>query len=250
MATLAQILALLPDNTTGDISAQDVRDAVTALWHRTDGTASIEGLQFDITATPPAVYTPGHLHYNTVARTLDLMTGIEGNTLQLGQEQYLDAFNITGTLIPNGSPVRITGGQDEFPIIGLDNALGTVVGVATVDIPSGEVGRVTTYGLVHNLDTQDFPDGVEVFATAFGTLTTSESSSRVGFVTHSDPTEGVLFVLPDRRTIGSGLTSERPVVADMGVNLLPGFKYFDTDLGYPIFWNGLSAWVDATGVVV
>ncbi len=36
MATLAEILALLPDNTTGDISAADMRTAVTGIWEQTD----------------------------------------------------------------------------------------------------------------------------------------------------------------------------------------------------------------------
>lgn len=40
MATLAEILALLADNTTGDISAGDVRAAVTALWPSSGTTAS------------------------------------------------------------------------------------------------------------------------------------------------------------------------------------------------------------------
>jgi predicted RecA/RadA family phage recombinase len=248
MATLAQILALLPDNTTGDIGADDVRAAVTALWHRTDGTDPIEGLVFDVTATPPATYQAGRLYYNQVARTLDFMTGIEGNTLQIGQEQYFDGLNSGGTLIPNGSPLRIIGGQDEVPIIALDNALGLLVGVATQDIPGGEVGRVTTYGLVHDLDTSAFVDGDEVYSTSAGGLTTAESSSRIGFVTDADPTVGVLFALPDRRVAGGGTTDQRPLIIDAGVNVIPGFKYFDTDLGIPIFWDGVSTWVDATGV--
>lgn len=40
-----------------------------------------------------------------------------------------------------------------------------------------------------------------------------------------------------------GTTSERPI----GIKI--GFKYFDTTLGKPIFWNG-SSWVDALGGVI
>lgn len=34
MLTLDELLALLPDNSSGEISAQDLRDTVTALWHK------------------------------------------------------------------------------------------------------------------------------------------------------------------------------------------------------------------------
>jgi len=43
--------------------------------------------------------------------------------------------------------------------------------------------------------------------------------------------------------IVSGTTANRPSVSKIG------YQYFDTDLGYAIWWNG-SDWVDATGTVV
>lgn len=41
-------------------------------------------------------------------------------------------------------------------------------------------------------------------------------------------------------TGATGATAARPSSPE------PGQQYFDTTLGYPIWWNG-SAWVDATG---
>lgn len=43
---------------------------------------------------------------------------------------------------------------------------------------------------------------------------------------------------------GSGVTSDRPVD---GIEV--GDEYFDTTLGYKIWWNGTN-WVDATGSTV
>src|SRR3546814_16943416 len=84
MATLAEILALLPDNNAGEIDAADVRAAVTALWGRTDGTDPIEGLAFDIAALPvtPAV---GVLDWNSEDNTLDLHTS-PTSSIQVGFE--------------------------------------------------------------------------------------------------------------------------------------------------------------------
>lgn len=45
MATLEEILALLPDNTTGDISAADVRFAVTELWAEANDPNIIRGVK-------------------------------------------------------------------------------------------------------------------------------------------------------------------------------------------------------------
>ena len=41
----------------------------------------------------------------------------------------------------------------------------------------------------------------------------------------------------------SGNSASRPVTTQVG------FQYFDTDLGYPIYWNG-SSYVDSTGGTV
>ena len=46
----------------------------------------------------------------------------------------------------------------------------------------------------------------------------------------------------------SGATADRPVTS-AEVPLPIGLFYFDTTLGYPIYWDG-TQWVDAAGTVV
>jgi len=46
----------------------------------------------------------------------------------------------------------------------------------------------------------------------------------------------------------SGVTANRPI-ENIQVPLAIGQLYFDTTLGYPIWWDGAD-WVDATGTVV
>jgi hypothetical protein len=242
--TLAQIQALLADNTTGDISAADVRDVSTALYERTDGTNAVEAIQFD-TVTPdvPGAHTPGHVHWNTTEGTLELMTGTPDVTLQLGHEQYIEVRNTTGATILNGRPVRITGGQADFPLAGLDVGQGQIVGVMTHDLTNNSNGKATTSGLVRDVDTSAFTDGAQVYASSTGTLTTTLTSSRVGYIVNAHPTNGTIQVLPDRRTMGSGTTAQRPTT------VLTGFTYFDSTLGIPVFWNG-TVWKNASGATV
>src|SRR3546814_16110252 len=82
--TLAQILALFPDNSTGAIDASDVRDALTAIFERTDGTNPIPALLFDTAGVSTGI--PGHLHWNGTENTLGSGVSATG-ALQVGDEQ-------------------------------------------------------------------------------------------------------------------------------------------------------------------
>jgi hypothetical protein len=238
MATLAEVLALLPDNLTGQISAADVRAAVTALWERTDGSEPIEGLFFDTTPVAP-VQTGGRLYWDTETNGLRMDVSPSGS-LQLGYEMWLDARNTTGSTILDGTPVRIIAGGGNQAFISPDNGQGGIVGMATQDILHNGDGRVTTFGVVHDLNTAAFVDGALLFATAAGALTTSITSSFVGIVLNSHTTDGTVLVSPDSRTSAAGTTAARPTTVTLG------FMYFDTTLNKPVWWNGTS-WRDATG---
>lgn len=240
--TLAQMLALLPDNTTGLIDAVDVRDVITALFERTDGTNAVDGMLFDTSPVIPA-HTEGHLHWNASEGMLEIMSGTAGVTLQLGHEQWIEARNTTGATIANGRPVRLLGASGQRALVGPDIGQGRMIGVATHDIANNANGKITSFGLVRDINTSAFADGDIVYSTSTGTLTTSLTSSFIGNVLIAHATQGVLFVHTDRRTTSSGTTAERPTT------VIPGFTYYDSTLGIPIFWTG-TQWRNASGGVV
>ena len=239
--TLAQILALLPDNTTGLIDAVNVRDVVQALFERTDGTNPIPALQFDTTATQ-VVQAAGHVHWNPTENTLEADVSANG-ALQIGYEQWLNGRNTTGSTIFDGTPVRIVTGGGQSIFIAPDTGVGLIVGVATEDIPNNSTGRVTTFGTLHDLNTAAFADGTALFCSSAGALTSSLTSSFVGVVTASHAVSGTIHASPDRRVVGNGTTAQRPTAR------VVGFVYMDSTLGIPVFWNG-AAWVNASGAVV
>src|SRR3546814_20410183 len=107
MATLAEILALLPDNASGEIDAADVRAAVTALWHRTDGTDPIEGLLFD-TANPLLGNEQGRVHWNTDAGTLDADQSLT-SPIPVGYAPPTNVRNNPGPPTLNRRALRPTG---------------------------------------------------------------------------------------------------------------------------------------------
>jgi hypothetical protein len=241
MATLDEILDLLPDNATGLIDAADVRAAVTALWHRTDGTEPIEGLYLDPTATELA-QTAGRLHWNAEDETLEVDTS-PTSALQVGFESRINVRNNSGATIVNGRPVRITGNVGNLPTVALDDGQGMIRGLTTEDIPNNTNGHITVFGLVRDIDTSGFAAGSTVYSSAAGALTTAVSASVAGIVLDSHVSMGALLVRPFRTLGAAGTTAQRPGVRPIG------FSYFDTTLGRNIWWRG-AAWVDGAGTVV
>lgn len=241
MATLQEILDLLPDNDTGQIDAADVRAAVTALWHRTDGTDPIEGLLLDTTAPDP-IQAAGHLHWNPQEGTLDIDTS-PTSSIQVGYELRINVRNNSGATILNGRAVRITGNVGNQPTVGLDDGQGNIRALATEDIPNNANGNVTVFGLVRDLDTSAFAAGSTVYSNATGVLTTTATASSAGIVLDSHVSQGAVLVRPFRTLGASGTTAQRPTIRPIG------FAFFDTTLGRAVWWRG-AAWVDGAGTVV
>lgn len=241
--TMSQMLALLPDNNTGQISPADMRDIVTALQERLEGTNALQALQFD--TTPDAsVHMPGRIYWDAENNTLAIDTATTGASLSVGFEQWIRARNTTGSTILNGRPVYISGGLGNTPLISPSLGAGRAVGLATEDIANNTTGRVTTFGLVHDLNTSAFSDGNDVYVASTGLLSTSPSPSFVGVVLNAHPTQGIVFVRPQSFDHPDGTTAARPTTAS------PGYMYFDTTLNKPIWRSAVSTWVDATGATV
>jgi hypothetical protein len=103
---------------------------------------------------PPA---PGEMAWNATDGTVDIgLTG--GVVLQLGQEMLMHV-KATAT-ITNGQCIMATGADGNSGRINAAPANGTgavdgifVIGVATQNITSGQIGFVTSFGVVRNVNT-------------------------------------------------------------------------------------------------
>jgi hypothetical protein len=242
MATEAELLALAPDNTTGEIGAADLRAIISGTWGLTKGTSLVEQIQFDTAIAKPP-HSPGRVYWNSDESTLDIHSEFSDVVLQIGQESWIRVRNNSGALIPNGRPVRITGATGQMPTIALDNGQGLISGVATMDIANNSFGMVTTFGLVRDVNTSAFTDGARVYSSATGTLTTSVTGSFAGQVVLAHPSQGSILVGGAAPAHPTGTTAQRPTARPIG------FTWFDTTLGLPIWWNGAN-WINASGAVV
>ena len=150
----------------------------------------------------------GELSWNNTEKTLDLATGSESVTLQLGQEVVLYARNTTGATISDGDVVIINGSQGNNPTITLaqadtvENARKTI-GVVTQVIPNNSNGFVTIIGKVRGLVLDDgtYTEGDVVYlsSTVAGGITVVEPeiSVEIGHVlatSNGGNTNGVLEI--------------------------------------------------------
>lgn len=153
-------------------------------------------------------YTKGLLFYDNSVESLAYYDDITGTTNNINYEQTVRARNNTGSTILNGQVVYITGAIGQNPTIGLalSNSYNSSVsiGIATHDIPINTLGKITTFGLVNDLNTSAFSDGAPLYLSSSvpGGLTATPTVSPnyttyVCIVLHSHVTQGKIFVRPE-----------------------------------------------------
>ena len=201
----------------------------------TANTIYTDYIDFNTTPTVPSP-TGGTLYFDSNENALSYkpITNQNDVTVNLGQESLIRIYNDLSTTILNGQVLHITGATSGVPTVALANAsnLGVVFtdslaqssGVATHDIPSGEYGFMTNFGIVRDLNTTAFTVGQEVFLsdTIDGGLTNDPNNiaftsriSTVGYCLESNATTGKILVV---------ITNENPLqsLTQQEVNVLLG----------------------------
>lgn len=147
-------------------------------------------------------YQEGRFFYNNDTKTFDFYLDNPDVTFNLGQEQYLKGVNKTAAQINNGQVVYISGAQGNRPKIWPANASNSyhrthLIGMATHDIPINEEGYVTTFGIVHGINTNQFSttDIVYLSETIDGGITGSSGifAVKIGYALNAT-NNGSIFV--------------------------------------------------------
>lgn len=170
----------IPENeiaTVGDIATVPVTAPITNTGTSTvanigidqsgfDHIGNLDYAQFDTTNTV-APTTTGRMAWNIADGTLDLKLN-DGVTLQVGQETVLMCSNYTGSPIPEGAAVHVSGAQGQRLKVALasassEGASANTLGIVTQTggIAHGSSGYVTLQGLVRglHLPTANFAEG-------------------------------------------------------------------------------------------
>ena len=213
-----------------------------------DTSITTQMLQFDTTYSSSG-HIPGRMYWNNDEKTINLEMSNPGVTLQLGQEEYLYARNVSGGTILNGDVVRIVGATGnkitiDKAISSQQNLLTTdtneIIGIATEDINNNQLGYITTFGTVRDIDTSLFTEGTVVYVsnTTSGSLSPTKppapySVIKVGIVERSHPTLGTIFVKPSEPIHMNDITGIT------GSNIPTGMSYWQYDSA-----TGITSLVD------
>lgn len=200
-ATVTQVSIKVESNgvfigaTVGEPNGVDFEAIVTR--KQTNSATRVDALERK--ETPAIVWNDAEGTYEFV------MKG--GNvTQQIGAEQLAYVKNNTGATIANGSVVYPNGstGTNNLILKAQANAESTstkTFGVVTEDIPNGGHGWVTTFGMVHDINTSGLTEGASVYLspTVAGGMTSTKPSAPnhmvlVGFCVRSHAVNGSIFV--------------------------------------------------------
>jgi hypothetical protein len=131
-------------------------------------------VDFTTNVKPTAI--SGRTYFDRSENALSYFPDTNNNdvTINIGQESVIRVYNGTGQQINNGQACHITSeapSVNGIPQVRLAIATGStatgsrylVSGVATHDIPNGEVGFITSFGVVRDLTITGVTDGSEIY---------------------------------------------------------------------------------------
>lgn len=150
------------DNSVSGLGATDVQSAIdevaidiSNVYTKTEVQTVLSKVGLDITnVTSPSI---GQMAWNIDENTVDV--GLNGATLQIGQEQLVRVRNNTGSIIVNGTAVMATGtlGASGRITVAPASITGSnykhVLGVVTESIAAGADGFCTVFGKVRGIQT-------------------------------------------------------------------------------------------------
>ena len=158
------------------------------------------------TPTGAPSYTEGRVWYDSTEKALSFYNDSSSLAVHVGQDLIVKVINNTGSTIPNGSPVYVTGtssGQT-YPNVALARAdvaaTAAVIGLTNGAIANGAIGYVTAQGIIDNVNTGTFTVGQVLYLSPFSagqlmnTIPPTGITVQVGVVTFVNSSTGHIYV--------------------------------------------------------
>jgi hypothetical protein len=158
----------------------------------------------------PAALANGEIALNQADGKLYYKTSTGVIRVLAASEVEVQVYNNTGSTIPQGSAVYLSGGATgQTPHISLaiatSAAAANVLGLTTAAIATGTAGYVTTIGLSATFNTSSFTNGDALYlsSSVAGALTATAPTSpnyavRVGFVSYANATGRVFITMTNQ----------------------------------------------------
>jgi len=158
------------------------------------------------TDLPAPPHSEGLAFYDRENKTLSQYIFESQVTQQLGQELYDRISNKTGDILLDGKVIYVTGAQGSRHTIDygksdLPATCESILAITTHDVQDNQNGVVTTFGVIHGLNTLAWPAGTPLWLSdtnegeLVSTMPTPPSFPiRVGEVLRQHEDEGQIFV--------------------------------------------------------
>ncbi len=158
---------------SADARAQQALDTLERMTNALEALAAAPAIQnnnsavtdyIDLNRLAPFLNADGRLAWNALDNTMNIGHA-DGVVQQVGQETYMRVINKTGSPIPNGTAVGFAGVNgmvriEVAPYLADGSAPNLYfIGVTTQDLAVDEVGFVTIYGRVSDINTTGAPVG-------------------------------------------------------------------------------------------
>ena len=169
--------------------------------------------------TSKPAWQEGRFFYDTAEKTMAYYNDHNGVTLNVGQEDWIRVYNATGVSIANGSAVYVNGvnAATGLPTVALAKAdqslTADAIGITTETIPTGSLGYVTAFGVIHNLNTTAYTAGQPVYvsATTAGAVTSTRPNqpnftNPIGYIAATDAVLGKILVMAGKSRQGAMTT--------------------------------------------
>jgi len=160
----------------------------------------------NFTSTTAPAYSEGRVWYDNTEKALAFYNDSSALAVHISQDLIFKVINNTGSTIPNGSPVYITGtssGQT-YPNVALAKAdvaaTSSVIGLTNGAIANGAFGYVTSQGTIDNVNTSTFTVGQVLYLSPYSagqlmnTVPPTGITVQVGIATYIDSSAGHIYV--------------------------------------------------------
>lgn len=219
------VTGLLKGNGTNVSAAVAETDYSTPDHRHFEETITPDVVEFQLTPTTPT--TTGSMFYNAAEKTVSFILD-DGGSCEMGKEMFDHYTVLEAGGIVDGDIVSIVGASGNRSAVALTDATDPVkafstIGMCTVaSIANNNIGRITTRGHVHNLNTLGMTEGAPVFVDPLNpgkwTQTRPTAPTRavqIGIVVVASSTVGVIDVAPkvnpdhnDAADLQGGTTAE------------------------------------------
>ena len=160
----------------------------------------------NFTPTTAPAYSEGRVWYDSTEKALAFYNDSSALAVHVSQDLIFKVINNTGSTIPNGSPVYITGtssGQT-YPNVALAKAdvaaTSAVIGLTNGVIANGATGYVSSQGTIDNVNTSTFTVGQVLYLSPYSagqlmnTIPPTGITVQVGVATYIDSSAGHIYV--------------------------------------------------------